>query len=217
MIQSVDLAYTLRRLAARPCPACSNARARDEALEMMARETLARPAFGYRIVSVEAVRGDTVVVEGVALDAPALVAEKGELKAVVAAACTLGSAVQERISALFATRRRSLALAMDTLANELLFRLADRAFATIRREARRSGLCIGIEGNPGDPGVPLAQQARVLALAGAAQIGIRSTDAGVLSPTKSLSFFVALGPNSGGRAAQGRCKRCDSRDRCTVK
>jgi len=217
MIQSIDLSLTLRQLSARPFPLRSDARARDQALEMIECEALARPAFGYRILPVQSVRGDAIDVGDAALDAPALAAEIGGLKAVAAAACTLGSAVQERISALFATRRRSLALALDTVANELLFRLADRAFATIRREARRAGLGIGIEASPGDPGVPLEQQARVLALADAARIGIHTTGAGMLSPMKSLSFLVALGPNLHKRAAPGRCNCCPSRDRCTVK
>jgi len=185
-------------------------------MEMIEREALSRPAYGYRILPVQAVRGDAIDVGGAALDAPVLAAEIGELKAVAVAACTLGSALQDRISALFATRRRSLALALDTVANELLFRLADRAFATIRREARRAGLGIGIEASPGDPGVPLDQQASVLALADAARIGMHATGAGMLSPMKSLSFLVALGPNLRRRATQGRCNCCPSRDRCAA-
>jgi hypothetical protein len=217
MIQSVDLSLALRQLSARPCSSRCDARARVGALEMIESEALARPAYGYRILPLQTVRGDAIDVGGAALDAPVLAAEIGELKAVAAAACTLGSAVQERISALFAMRRRSLALALDTVANELLFRLADRASATIRRDARRAGLGIGIEASPGDAGMPLEQQARVLALADAARIGIHSTGAGMLSPMKSLSFLVALGPNLRRRAAPGRCNCCPSRDRCTVK
>ena len=217
MIQSVDLALALRQLSVRPRRLCSDARARDLALEMIRREALARPAFGYRIFRVQAVRDGAIDVGDAVLDAPVLAAEIGELKAVAAAACTLGAAVQERISALFATRRRSLALALDTMANELLFRLADRAFATIRREARRAGLGTGIESSPGDPGVPLDQQARVLALAGAARIGIHATGAGMLLPMQSLSFLVALGPTLRRRSPRGRCSCCPSSDRCTVK
>jgi hypothetical protein len=184
---------------------------------MIEDEALARPAFGYRILLVQTVRGDAIDVGGAALDAPVLAAACSELTAVAAAACTLGAAVQERISALFATRRRSLALALDTVANELLFRLSDRASATIRREARRAGLGSGVEASPGDPGVPLGQQARVLALADAAGIGIHTTGTGMLAPVKSLSFLVALGPNLRRRAAPGRCNCCPSRDRCRFK
>ena len=217
MIQSVDLALALRHLSARPHPLRSGARARGEALETIQREALARPAFGYRILQVQNVRGDAIDVGDATLNAPALAAETLGLKAVAAAVCTLGPAVQERISALFATRRRSLALALDTVANELLFRLADRASATIRREARRAGLGVGSEASPGDPGVPLEQQARVLALADAARIGIHATCAGMLWPMKSLSFLVALGPNLRGRSAPQRCNCCPSRDRCAAK
>jgi len=217
MIRSIDLSLALRQLSARPRRVRSDARARDQALEMIAREALASPVYGYRILPVQTVRGDAIEVGDAALDAPVLAAEVGELKALAAAACTLGAAVQERISALFATRRRSLALALDTVANELLFRLADRAFATIRREARQTGLGTGIEASPGDPGVPLEQQAGVLALADAARIGIHATGAGMLSPMKSLSFLVALGPNLRRRAAPARCNCCPSRDRCTMK
>lgn len=216
MMLSVDLALMLRQLSARPGRSRSDAHIRDQALEMIGREALARPDFGYRILPVRTVRGDAIDVGDAALDAPVLAAECGELKAVAAAACTLGAAVQERISALFAARRRSLALALDTVANELLFRLADRALASIRREARRAGLGIGIEASPGDPGVPLGQQARVLALADAARIGIHATGAGLLAPMKSLTFLVALGPNLRRRAAPGRCSGCPSRDRCTM-
>lgn len=184
---------------------------------MIVREALARPAFGYRIVPVKTVRGDVIDVGVAALEAPVLAAEIGELQAVAAAACTLGAAVQERISDLFATRRRTLALALDTVANELLFRLADRALATIRRDGRRAGLGSGIEASPGDPGMPLGQQACVLALADAARIGIHATAAGLLAPMKSLSFLIALGPSLRRRSAAGRCTCCTSRDRCTVK
>jgi len=217
MIQSVNSALTLPKLSERPCGSRSDGRARNEALAMIEREALARPAFGYRILPVQSVRGEAIDVGDAELDAPALVAEVGELRAVAAAACTLGTAIQERVSALFATRRRSLALALDTVANELLFRLADRAFATVRREARRAGLGTGIEASPGDPGVPLEQQARVLALADAARIGIHTSGAGMLSPVKSLSFLVALGPDLRRRSASGRCNCCPSRDRCAVK
>jgi hypothetical protein len=213
LTQAIDHLLALRQRSARTRPV----RARDQALAMIEDEALARPAFGYRIVPVESVRGELIDVGGAALDAPLLAAECGELTAVAAAACTLGAAVQERISALFATRRRSLALALDTLANELLFRLADRALAGIRRDARRAGLVTGAEASPGDPGVPLAEQSRVLALADVARIGINVNAAGMLAPMKSLSFLVALGPNLRRRAAHARCNCCPSQDRCTMK
>ena len=194
-------------------------RPRRPALAMIEREAraLASPAFSYRIVPVMEVCGESIVLGEATLHTPGLAAESGALRAVAAAACTLGTAIQERISALFAARQPSRALALDTVSNELLFRLADRVLAAIHREARRDALRTGIDISPGDPGVPLDQQATVLALANAAPQGIAATEAGALFPVKSLSFVVALGPTLRRRSTSGRCNCCPSRDRCTVK
>jgi len=153
---------------------------------------------------------------GTTVHAPGFVGESGELVAVAAATCTLGTPLQERISELFVTRRRSLALALDTIANELLFRLADRAATAIRRDARRMNLETGLELNPGDEGIPLDQQAAVLALSGAGARGISISDAGMLTPLRSLSMLVALGRNLRRRSTAARCEACPSRVRCAM-
>lgn len=183
---------------------------------MLAREPLTSPAFAYRIRPGKVAGGGMIDLGGTFLHAPALAAEPGELIAVAAAACTLGAALQERISELFATRRRSVALALDSLGNELLFRLADRAAAAIRRDARREGLETGIEISPGDPGLPLDQQAVVLALIGTWCNGVAVTEAGMLAPVQSLSLLVALGHDLRRRSAKARCTCCPSRIRCTM-
>lgn len=183
---------------------------------MLAREPLTAPAFMYRIHPARIAGGGMIEVGKVTLLAPVIAGEPGDLLAVAAAACTLGTALQERISRLFATRRRSLALALDTIGSELLFRLTDRAIAAIRRDARREGMDMGMEISPGDPGLPLDQQAAVLALAGSCPDHIALTGAGMLVPVRSLSLLVTLGRNLRRRSAAARCKACASRGRCTV-
>src|SRR3990167_4902973 len=46
--------------------------------------------------------------------------------------------------------------------------------------------------------------------------GIVATGGGMLSPVKSLSFVVALGPGLAPRAG-GRCRRCPARERCRAR
>ena len=183
---------------------------------MLGHEVLISPAFCYRIHPASVADIRALAVDGLILEAPGLTAEPGERVAVAAAACTLGSALQERIAQLFATRRRSLALALESVANQRLFRLADRAAAAIRREARRIGLQVGIEMSPGDAGLALEQQSVVLTLAGARAHGIAVAAAGMLTPVHSLSLLVALGPNLRRRSAASRCDACASRDRCAM-
>jgi len=184
---------------------------------MIEREDLAAPAIAYCIVPVSRVIGAYIELDGRTVHSPGLTGAPGELQAVAAAVCTLGTALERRISALFAARRRSLALALDDIGNEMLFRLADRSIGTIRRRARREGLESGIEVSPGDRGVPLDQQATVLALAGAARIAVSASDTSTLYPVKSLSVLIALGRGLGPRPAPARCDSCPSRNRCRVK
>jgi hypothetical protein len=210
------MSRSLRALATRPGASATEARQRSEALAMLAREPLTAPAFMYRIHPARIAGGGMIEVGKATLLAPVIAGEPGDLLAVAAAACTLGTALQERISRLFATRRRSLALALDTIGSELLFRLTDRAIAAIRRDARREGMDMGMEISPGDPGLPLDQQAAVLELAGSCPDHVALTGAGMLAPVRSLSLLVTLGRNLRRRSAAARCKACASRDRCTV-
>jgi len=190
---------------------------REEALAEIERDVLATPAFSYRIHPVLSARRDAIELGEAVLDVPLLAAQPGELVAVAAVACTLGPGFQERISELFAARRPLLALALDSVGNELLFRVADRALATVRRDARRDGLGVGPEASPGDPGVPLDLQATVLALAGAAPSGIAIVHGGMLSPVHSLATLVALGHNLPRHSASARCGRCPSANRCAIR
>jgi hypothetical protein len=216
-VRHLDLSRTLRSLDARPGASIIEALHRREALAMLARESLASPSFVYRIHPARLAGGGMIDLGDAVLHAPALAAEPGELIAVAAAACTLGAALQARITELFATRRRSLALALDTIGTELLFRLADRATAAIRRDARREGLEMGLEISPGDPGLALELQPAVLALAGSRGDHIAVTEAGMLTPIQSLSLVIALGHKLRRRSAAARCGACPSRERCAVK
>jgi len=190
---------------------------REEALAAIERDALAAPAFSYRILPVRSVRDNAIDVGEAILDVPLLCSLPGELIAVAALACTLGPGFQPRISDLFAARRPSLALALESVGNELLFRVADRALAAVRRDARRDGLGVGPEASPGDPGVPLDQQATVLALAGAAHSGITASHDGMLWPVHSLATLVALGRNLPRHSASARCSRCPSANRCAIR
>ena len=104
---------------------------------------------------------------GEALDALRLVPQSGRLTALGGRRLTLGPALEQRASALFAERRMSLALALDKLGNELLFALSRRVQDRIVIEARNAGLTAAGELRAGDPGLPLSAQSAVHRLAGA--------------------------------------------------
>ena len=215
-IQAIDLIRELRTPAASPDAMGVHGRARQEALALVERDALVQPQFSFRILPVRGLRGETIEVDNLTLEVPELSAESGELTAVAAATCTLGGALEARVASLFGAGRPLLAMALDEVGNELLFRAADRTVARIWREARRQQLTTGAEIAPGDSGMALDQQAALLALADAGQNGITLTTHGMLVPVKSLSVLVTLGRNLSRRSA-GRCDHCPSKDRCRIR
>src|SRR3990172_6689114 len=179
----------LRDIAATPCIGGAfpqRDRYRRDALDLIEREAPIAAAFCYRIVPLDEPPKSCLRAGGEALDAMRLVPESGQLTAVAAAICTLGPALERRITALFAERRTSLALALDGLGNELLFALSRRLQDRVVTEARKAQLTAAGELRPGDPGLSLKAQPVVLRLAGADTIGVRVTQGQLLHPLKTM-------------------------------
>ncbi|MDE1950499.1 MAG: hypothetical protein KGI35_17915, partial [Burkholderiales bacterium] len=119
------------------------------------------------------------------------------------------------VGTLFAQRRASLAVMLDSLGNELLFALSRRVQDRILGEARRQGLTVAGELRAGDPGLQLQAQRTVLQLAGAADIGINLTPTLMMQPAKSTSIVQGVG-RSLPVQTWSRCDHCRSRERCSV-
>lgn len=191
------------------------ARLRLQALEYAQTEQLVQPAYSYRIVPLEGPAGDILCVDGEQLPAPWLIPESGELTAVACGVCTLGAGLEARVTELFAQRRASLAVALDSVGNELLFAISRRAQDRIQADVTKQGLCMAGELRSGDPGLALDTQATVLRLAEGHTIGVRASKGGMMSPLKSTSMVLGVGialPQT----RWSRCDNCPSRDRCTI-
>lgn len=191
------------------------ARLRDEALAMVRAEQLVATAACYRFVALERECEGTLHLDGEQLHAPWLLPASGELTAVACAACTLGERLEQRVSALFAERRASLAVALDGVGNELLFALSRTLQDRMLGQARKQGLCMAGELRSGDPGLALETQSVVLRLAGAGELGVRVTATGMMHPIKTASMILGVG-HALPVADWSRCDHCPHRERCAV-
>lgn len=206
----------LRSVAAAPLrgrPSPLRERMRREALALALAENLADAAWSYRIVPLDSPVGETLRLEGETLHAPWLLPASGQLTALACAVCTVGSALEARVTSLFAEKRASLALALDELGNELLFAtsrwLQDRMLA----DARRQQLTLSGELHPGDPGLGLNAHAAVLRLAQAEAIKVRLRHGHTLYPLKSSNIVMGAGIDLP-KASWSRCDRCPSLAKC---
>ncbi len=208
----------LRDIAMSPCGSgrfAQRGRFRRDAIDLVERERLLSAAYCYRIVPLDEPPSHVLRAGGETLDALRLVPESGQLTAVAVAVCTLGPALEQRASVLFAEKRMSLALALDKLGNELLFVLSRRVEDWIVSAARKAQLTAAGELRAGDPGLPLAAQAAMQRLAGAGEIGVSVTEGQVLRPLKSLSMMLGVGIDLP-PVRWSRCDDCPSAPKCTM-
>lgn len=190
---------------------------RLEAMDLVAAEHLLDVRASWRIVPLQGEPGASgwLQVDGQRLQAPWLVPASGQLTGVACAVATIGSAIDRRSNELFAARKPSLGMALDGLANELLFALSRRVLDRVLAQALKAGLCVAGELRAGDPGLELQAQQVVLQLAGAAHIDVALTQTMMMNPTKSTSIVQGVGL---GLPPQtwSRCDTCRSRDRCAL-
>jgi hypothetical protein len=190
---------------------------RSEAIAMVRDDALLRARATWRIVPLEGEPGEAgrLCVDGRSIEAPWLVPASGRLSAVGCAVATIGDALEHRVGALFTQRQASLAVALDSLGNELLFALSRRVQDRLLNEARKQGLSVAGELRAGDPGLQLSAQQTVLELAGAADIGVALTRTMMMNPTKSTSIVQGVGHDLPVQR-WSRCDHCPSRGRCAL-
>lgn len=197
-------------------PSAARIRLRESVLAMARAESLVDAAYCYRIVPLEAPAAPLLRAGGEALEAQWLLPDSGELTALACGVCTLGPALERRVSELFAQRRVSLAVALDELGNELLFEISRRAQDRMQADVARRGLTMSGELRAGDPGLALEAQRAVLRLACADTIGVSVGERLLMHPLKSTSMVLGVGVNLPA-TTWSRCDTCNSRDRCGVR
>lgn len=190
---------------------------RDQAVALARGEDLVQPRAAWRIVPLDSDPGPGggLCAGGHRLEAPWLLPASGRLTAIACAVATIGDAIERRVASLFTERRAALALALDEVANELLFALSRRVQDHLMAAVRRQGLTMAGELRAGDPGLALQEQPAVLALAGAESVGITLAGTLMMHPAKSTSIVQGVG-HALPAVSWSRCDRCRSRSRCRV-
>jgi hypothetical protein len=126
--------------------------------------------------------------------------------------CTIGPALEERVSALFTAGNSLRALALDGAGIAALGQISQAVGEWICAEAETLGLRVGMRTSPGQEGWPLEQQLVLFDLLPAQEIGVRLTESCLMLPRKSVSFAVGLGTEM--QADATACDYCSKRDRC---
>jgi hypothetical protein len=130
-------------------------------------------------------------------------------------AVTIGTALEEEVSKLFAAGEYTAGLLLDAAGTTAVEQAADAADGYIAAQAARRGLTAKSRFSPGYGDWPITDQPAMVALAGGGRIGLAVTPSCMLVPRKSVTAVIGLAPagaSDGTRCAERGCGGCPRTD-----
>ena len=182
----------------------------EELLESVATGQLLEPRAAYEINPITEINPDSVrlgggeTVKGSLI--PDLFPESVELAIMV---CTIGSRLEEQVTTYTKEREALRGTLLDGIGSAAVDVLAREVCHSISREVAERGFQAGSPVNPGMPGLPITEQANLLSLAHAEEIGVSLTKSGIMIPRKSTSVIVAIGGQMQSWSQADICRRCN--------
>ena len=122
----------------------------------------------------------------------------GPLEAVGAGICTVGDAIETRVRALFDERELPLAVMLDSVGSAAVESLAEYANDLLCQAALSGGLQGDQPDQPGLRGLGHRRAGGALPLCPGEPIGVTLNEACFMTPGKSITFLVGIGPRGAG-------------------
>jgi cobalamin-dependent methionine synthase I len=135
----------------------------------------------------------------------------GGVTALGLAVCTVGAAIEDRIESLFKEGEFPLAFMLDSLGSVATECLAEGLHRQVCTERLAQGLKVSPRVSPGYPRWAIEEQRKIFALLPADAIGIHLNPYAIMTPRKSISFAVGIGPEVHMGTGQSPCTSCDMR------
>ena len=175
-------------------------------------ERLMEPRAVYRAAPVTGQAGDGLDAGGERLTIPEIGRLWGALTHVGAAICTVGDPIAERVRLLFDAREFPLAVMLDSVGSAAVESLAEHVNDLLCQAALPDGLRVTNRISPGYAGWDTAEQALLFRLCSGAPIGVSLNQACFMTPVKTISLLVGVGPEARVDHYFTQCRRCWMRD-----
>lgn len=171
-------------------------------------ESLIEPQVVYRAARVTRQGPDVIEAGGETCHIPEIGRLWGPLEDVGAGICTVGVALEERVRGLWEARELPLAVMLDSVGSAAVESLAEYANDLLCQAAIPAGLKVTNRISPGYAGWDTAEQAALFRICQGEPIGVALNDACVMTPGKSISFLVGVGPEARVDHYFTQCRRC---------
>ena len=173
---------------------------------------LLAPRVVYRAIAVTGGAADRLDAGGERLHIPQIGRLWGPIEAVGAGICTVGEALETRVRELFEARELPLAVMLDSVGSAAAESLAEFANDLLCQAGLRAGTRVTNRISPGYAGWDTAEQAALFRLCPGEPIGVRLNEACFMTPGKSISWLVGIGPEARVDHYFTQCRRCWMRD-----
>ena len=154
---------------------------------------------------------DDLEADGESLAIPSIGPRWGAVEHVAAAVCTIGEALERRVSALWEARELPLASMLDSVGSGAVESLAEYVNDLLCQQGLPS-LRVTNRISPGYGEWDVAEQRRLFRLCPGDAIGVTLNEACVMTPGKSISLLVGAGPDARVDHYFSQCARCWMRD-----
>jgi hypothetical protein len=176
-------------------------------------QDLFTPAAMFTTVPVLDFQHHQVTLEGgVVFEGPLVARALAGATDVAVGVCTVGSALDEQVDALFDAGEPVQALALDGAGTAAVGEVSRLVGERVCDLASAWGAQVGMWANPGQEGWSIYQQRVVFGLLEAGAIGVQLTASCLMVPRKSVSFVVGIGPEMEADAVA--CDFCSRGEHC---
>ncbi|HET7876853.1 MAG TPA: hypothetical protein VFN71_15125 [Methylomirabilota bacterium] len=182
----------------------------DEALALG--ERLMTPRVVYRAVAVTRQEPGLIEAGGERLHIPEIKRLWGSLGWVGGAVCTVGDAIEGRARTLFDQREFPLAVMLDSVGSAAAESLAEYVNDLLCQAALPVSLKVTNRISPGYAGWDTAEQGALFRICPGGPIGVTLNEACFMTPAKSITLLVGIGPEARVDHYFTQCRRCWLRD-----
>jgi hypothetical protein len=156
--------------------------------------------------------GDRLRAGTVTLTIPHIARRWGAVDEIVAGVCTIGEALERRVSALWEARELPLAMMLDSVGSGAVESLAEFVNDQLCREGIARGVKVTNRVSPGYGGWDVAEQRLLWQLCPGDAAGVMLNDACFMTPTKTITILVGAGAGARVDDYFSQCARCWMRD-----
>lgn len=173
---------------------------------------LARPAGMYRIYCVQDLAPRRVTVEGGISFSGAVREYLGKIDRLAVFIATAGGEIYRQAQEELRSGRAMEGMVANAVGSEAADCATEEVVARIREEAGAEGRAITLPYSPGYCGMDIREQAAIFAALDGGAIGVRLLPSFIMSPVKSVSGIIGMGPPAGIVATGSPCERCEKED-----